>query len=124
MGRKGHELSMEVKELMISLNTEGHLVNEIARILTRPQSTVYDVINNYLKHGPVENTQRSGRPKLVMIDDCHKLERLVKLNLSSCLCLHMYLQMQGTFVYKNEPLGPVPEFDTIIKYVINIVIMC
>lgn len=60
MGRKGRELSMEVKELMLFLYTEGHLVNEIAKILTRPQSTVYDVINNYLKCDSVENTQRSG----------------------------------------------------------------
>jgi hypothetical protein len=34
---------------MISLYTESHRrESEIARMLTRPKSTVYDVINNYL----------------------------------------------------------------------------
>ena len=47
MRRKGRELSTEVKELMISLYTEDHRVNEITIIWTRHQSTVYHVTNNY-----------------------------------------------------------------------------
>jgi len=48
MGRKGRELSTEVKELVTSLYTEGHRVSEIIRIWTRHQSTAYHVTNNYL----------------------------------------------------------------------------
>lgn len=69
---------------MISLYIESHRESEIARMLTRHQSTVYDVINNYLNRDSLENKQRSGRPKLVTIRDYRKLERLVKSNRRSC----------------------------------------
>jgi len=69
MGKKSREFSTEVKELMISLYTESHRVCEITRMLIRPQCTVFDVINNYLKRDSMENKQRSGRPKLVTIHD-------------------------------------------------------
>ena len=60
---------------MISLYTESHRVCEITRMLIRPQCTVFDVINNYLKRDSMENKQRSGRPKLVTIRDYRKFGR-------------------------------------------------
>jgi hypothetical protein len=41
-----------------ALYTEGYRVSEIARILTRPQSTVDDVIDNYLNR---ENKERKTK---------------------------------------------------------------
>ena len=47
MGRKGKELSSDIKDLIVSLYQNGHRIIETSRLLTIPSTTTYGVIKRF-----------------------------------------------------------------------------
>lgn len=86
MGRKGPEISPEVRKLAVDLHQNGHRLCEIGRLLQLPYMTASNIVKRFLNSGSVENKARSGRPKIVTGRDYRKLERLVKVNRRDSLC--------------------------------------
>ncbi|VDI72282.1 Hypothetical predicted protein [Mytilus galloprovincialis] len=86
MGRKGQELSTDVKNMIVEMFQNGFSRRKIADILRIPKSTVIDNVRNFLDTGSVENKPRSGRPLFVKPRDYRKLERIVKTSRRSSLC--------------------------------------
>ena len=80
MGRKGRELSMDIKKLFVDLYENGHKLSEISKLLLVPYLTISNIVKKYRNTGSAENSKRSGRLKLVSDRDYRKLERLVKAN--------------------------------------------
>ena len=85
MGRKGQELSMDVKNVIIELFQNGFSRRKISDVLKIPKSTVIDIVRKFLTSGSVENKARSGRPPLIKEREYRKLERIVKTNRRSSL---------------------------------------
>ncbi|CAG2208600.1 unnamed protein product [Mytilus edulis] len=86
MGRKGQELSTDVKNMIVEMFQNGFSRRKIADILRIPKSTVIDNVRKFLDTGSVENKPRSGRPLFVKPRDYRKLERIVKTSRRSSLC--------------------------------------
>lgn len=61
MGRKGRELGMKVKNIIIDLIRNGHSRHKISEVLNIFQSTVIDVAEKCYDTGFVEN-KPSRRP--------------------------------------------------------------
>ena len=80
MGRKGREISHEVRKLAVDLHQDGHRLCENSKLLQLSYMTVSNIVKILLQSGPVENKARSGRPKVVTDRDYRKLERLGKVN--------------------------------------------
>ena len=80
MGRKGRELSLDIKKLVVDLYEDGHKLREISKLLSVPYMTISNIVKKYRNTGSVENKKRCGRPKLVSDRDYRKLERLIKAN--------------------------------------------
>lgn len=80
MGRKGAELSPDVKTVITQLYEDGSSITRISKLLDIPRTTVSSFIHRFLQRGTVENMERKGRPKLVTPRDYRKLERIVKTN--------------------------------------------
>lgn len=80
MGRKGRELSLEKKQLIIQLSSEKKTPTEIGKLLDVPRRTVGSVIKKNHQTGSVENKPRSGRRKLFTDRDVNALDRIVKSN--------------------------------------------
>lgn len=78
MGRKGRELGMEVKNVILDLIRNGHSRHKVSDMLNIPKSTVIDVARKFFDTGSVENKPRSGRPAKMKERDYRGLERLVK----------------------------------------------
>lgn len=78
MGRKGEELGMEVKNIIIDLIWNGHSRHKIIDMLNIPKSTVIDVARKFFDTGSMENKPRSGRPAKTEERVNRGLERLVK----------------------------------------------
>ena len=79
MGRKGPEISPEVRKLAVDLNQNGHRLCDISKLLQLPYMTVSNIVKRFLQSGSVENKARSGRPRVVTDRDYRKLERLVEI---------------------------------------------
>ena len=80
MGRKGRELSLDIKKLVVELYENSHKVSEISKLLSVPFMTISNTVKKYRNTGSVENKKRSGRPKLVSDSNYRKLKSLVKAN--------------------------------------------
>ena len=80
MGRKGPEISPEVRKLAVDLHQNEHRLCEISKLLHSSYMTVSNIVKRFLHSGSAENKARSGRPKVVTDRDYRKLERLVKVN--------------------------------------------
>lgn len=80
MGRKGSELSGDLKNVAVNMFQEGFSIAEIARRLQRPHSTVSYILKKFKSTGSVENMPRSGRPRVLAEQDVRTLERTVKVN--------------------------------------------
>ena len=65
MGRKGRELSQDIKKLLVDLYENGHKLSEISKLLSVPYMTISNIVKKYRNTGSAEKTKRSGRPKLV-----------------------------------------------------------
>ncbi|CAC5358953.1 unnamed protein product [Mytilus coruscus] len=86
MGRKGQELSTDVKNMIVEMFQNGFSRRKIGDIFKFPKSTVIDNVRKFLDTGAVENKPRSGRPLFVKPRDYRKLERIVKTSQRSSLC--------------------------------------
>ena len=62
MGRKGKEMSPDLKKVAVDLLKNGEKISEIARVLQQPRSTISDIIRRFREAGTVENRPRLGRP--------------------------------------------------------------
>ena len=80
MGRKGRELSLDIKKLFVVLYENGHKQSETSKLLSVSYMTITNIVKKYRNTGSAENMKRSGRPKLVSNRDYRKLERLLKAN--------------------------------------------
>ena len=80
MGRKGRELSLDIKKLFVDLYENSHKLSAISKLLSVPYMTFSNIVKKYRNTGSVENNKRSGRLKLEADRDYRKLERLVKAN--------------------------------------------
>lgn len=78
ISRKGRELGMEVKNIIIDLIRNGHSRHKISDMFNIPKSTVIDVARKFFDTGFLENKPRSGRPAKMKERDYRGLERLVK----------------------------------------------
>lgn len=61
MGRKGRELGMKVKNIIIDLIRNGHSRHKISHVLNISKSTIIDVAEKFYDTGFVEN-KPSRRP--------------------------------------------------------------
>ena len=78
MGRKGKEMSPDLKKVVVDLPKNGEKISDIARVLQQPRSTISDIIRRFRKAGTVENRPRSGRPPAMDDRDYRQLEKIVK----------------------------------------------
>ena len=79
MGRKGPEISHEVRKLAVDLHQNEHRLCEISR-LQLPYMTVSNIAKIVLQCGSVENKARREWQVKSCDRDYGKLERLVKVN--------------------------------------------
>ena len=63
MGRKGRELSPDMKKLVVDLYENGQKLSEISQLLSVPYMTISNIVKKSINNGSVENKKRSGRPK-------------------------------------------------------------
>ncbi|CAC5420358.1 unnamed protein product [Mytilus coruscus] len=80
MGRKGKELSPDLKRIAVDLFRNGEKISDIARILQKPRSTISGIIRRFQDAGTIENRPRSGRPRAMLDRDYRQLEKIVTEN--------------------------------------------
>ena len=78
MGRKGNELSNDVKKVVWSLLENGDYIQKVSEILGIPPSTISSVKKRTEERGSVENIRT--RPPNLSDRHYRRLERLVKTN--------------------------------------------
>lgn len=61
MGRKGKELTNDIKDVVRKLLNEGKTIRFVADTLGIPKSTIGDLKRRIEERGTVENIKRSGR---------------------------------------------------------------
>lgn len=74
------ELSVDIKETIVSLFYSGIRQAEISRRLGIPRTTITGILNRYRHRGNVENRARSGAPSKLSERDTRNLLRVVKQN--------------------------------------------
>ena len=80
MGRKGKELSKEIKDVAWKLLQEGKSITYVSETLGVNRSTIGSFKKRVERRGSTENIPRRGRTPSVTARDYRKLERLVKTN--------------------------------------------
>ena len=80
MGRKGKELSKEIKDVAWKLLQEGKSITYVSETLGVTRSTIGSFKKRVERRGSTENIPRRGRTPSVTARDYRKLERLVKTN--------------------------------------------
>ena len=80
MSKKKRELSTELKERIVLLNSRGFNNNKISKALEMHRSTVGRVLLKFERKGSVENNPRSGRPRVTDERGDRKLYRILKTN--------------------------------------------
>lgn len=65
IGRKGQQLSVEVKNLIISHYKRGLSEFKRSEIVNRPRTTVHFIIKKFKEGNSVGNKPRSSRPKKI-----------------------------------------------------------
>ncbi|XP_062600651.1 uncharacterized protein LOC134262292 [Saccostrea cucullata] len=78
MGRKGKELSNQVKEIAWKLLQEGKTISYVSETLDVSRTTIASFKKRVERRGFIENIPRRGRKPVVTARDYRKLERLVK----------------------------------------------
>ena len=77
MASKRRELTLAIKEQIIRLSNEGRKKVEIAKITGYDPSTISKFLKRFTVRKSVENSTRSGRPKLTSVQSDRLLNRLV-----------------------------------------------
>ena len=80
MVRNRKELSVDVREALVSLYYSGIRQVEISRRLNIPRTTITGVIKRFRRRGNVENIQRLGAPSKFSRRDTREILRSVKIN--------------------------------------------
>lgn len=80
MAPKGTETSVEIRELIISLYCKGNSMRAVGEMVSRPHSTVQDIINRWRYEGRVKNKHRNGRPSILSVQDKRTIIRKVTKN--------------------------------------------
>lgn len=80
MSKKKRELSTDLKERIIILNSKGFNNNKEGELLGIHRSTVGRILKKFFQKGSVENDPRSGRPRVTDVRGDRKLYRIVKTN--------------------------------------------
>lgn len=70
---KGKETSIDERNIIIKLHSQGKSQREIAKVVGRSQSTINNIIKRFHETGSVGNKARSGRPRKV----CQQLRRII-----------------------------------------------
>ena len=84
MGRKGKEVSPDLKKVAVDLFKNGEKISDIARVLQSPRATISSIIR-CREAGTVENRPQSGRPRAMDDRDYRQLEKIVKTERRSAL---------------------------------------
>ena len=63
MGRKGAEIFLDVKNIIVTHFEKEITEQEIAKIVGRPRTSIHYIINKYKKTKSIQNVQRSVSPK-------------------------------------------------------------
>ena len=80
MNRKGADLFIETKELIVSRSQSVQNKAELSRLLNIPRTTITSVLSKYRRTGTVETLTGSGRKKSFTNRNRNALKRLVKSN--------------------------------------------
>ena len=80
MNRKGADLFIETKELIVSRSQSVQNKAELSRLLNIPRTTITSVLSKYRRTGTVETLTGSGRKTSFTNRNRNALKRLVKSN--------------------------------------------
>lgn len=80
MGRKGKEMSVDVKKIIIDLKKQGKSLKAIGEIVNRPKSSIQSVINNFKINKTVKAKKRPGRPRALSGSEIRNIVMCVKKN--------------------------------------------
>ena len=97
MGRKGKDVSDEVRAVVCTMFTNGKKVTAIAKDLSMPRGTVNTIIQRYKKTGQIKMGKRAGRPPKLTPRDERRLSRLILRNRRTPL-----MQILDTFNASND----------------------
>ena len=71
-------MSPDKKEEIVNLESNGHKISEISRMLSIPESTCRSVIKTYNERKSFKKARRSGRPRKMSARSEARLKCLVK----------------------------------------------
>jgi len=61
-----HETDIELRAIIVGLKKTGNFtISQISRITNRPPSTISTITGRYQRYGTLNNSTRSGRPKIL-----------------------------------------------------------
>lgn len=83
MANTRRETSLDLREVIVKLNSEGKSLRDISKIVKRSHCTVYKIINKYKQTGSVQNKPRNGRPKKLSNREIKEIAKDVKKNPTS-----------------------------------------
>lgn len=76
----GKQTTVETRNLVVKLASEGKSLREIGRIIGRCHNTIKKILDKYKKVKNVEDFPRSGRPKILSAVEKRTIARRVKAN--------------------------------------------
>ncbi|GFV54541.1 HTH_Tnp_Tc3_2 domain-containing protein [Trichonephila clavipes] len=99
---RNQDISVGVRDLVISHWKEGKSVRCIEKIFKLNKSTVFNIIGRFKKTNSVENKQRSGRPKMFNKREEMWIVRQVRVNTRTSAA-KMTLQCKSRFGKSVNP---------------------
>lgn len=69
MGRKSHNTSFDVRQLVIFHHTKGLKALKLSKMFNIPRSTVYDIINRFEKEDRIDFIPQRGRLRILSDQD-------------------------------------------------------
>lgn len=78
MDRKGCELSIDLRKLIVKLRYEGKIFREIGTIIGISHSTVQRVVESYLSTGTLSSKPWQGRPRFLTTREERDVIRIVQ----------------------------------------------
>lgn len=80
MAPQRKEVDIDIRKLIIKLQSEGKSVRKIAEIVGKPTSTVQDIIKKHKTYGIVENLAGRGRKPILLTQNKRFIVRKIKEN--------------------------------------------